>query len=317
MPISVAVTPDGPPNTRGTNWTAQITPSGREFLVGQSTTYLTRRGLHQTPVMSRVPQLFYDRITAIARYGLWAHFIWPSVTAEGKGYHLAINTYDRAAFTFGFYQLAAHTPDDNLVLLFRRLLALPAALDYFPDLQLKNGKVHLKVENGTRNLEVETTVTLSDGKREEQIVGFKTYLNPDGADVGNVEAVNAAKLMDWLLQDRAALRVAEDTAFDIMKTKLKNWANNYGLSGKDPRLAIWVSDIHHQGRGSADEVKAALRLPTLTNQLDALSKVDIYTSMEPNGRFQNRRRTVKRCIAQLHSEGVFAGVTLGDTRLPI
>jgi hypothetical protein len=315
MSITVTVARDGPPNRKGTNWTATIAPGGRTFLVRQSASYspgsVTTRGIYQSKVIAQLPQLAYDRAAAAARHALWAHFIWPSVIAESNGYHLTLNTYDRAAFTFGFYQLAAHKPKDNLILLFRHLLTLPSAANYLPDLVLQNGKVHPKVGGVTRNLEAETSVTLPSAEVETQIVGFMTYLNPDSGNVGDIEVINGAKLMDWLLRDRAAMQASEDIAFEIMKRKLAKRATQYGLRGKDPRLAIWVSDIHHQGRGRVDDVKTALRATTLAGQLDALSKVDTTGTHAP------RRSTVKRCIAQLHSEGIFAGVTLGDANLPI
>ena len=130
------------PQKTFSKWYAIEKNSKEKFLIGQTVSYKDadgkHRGLYNSRVINDIPALTYDRHAAEKSLNLWAHFIWPSVTAEsGNGHHLAINTYDRARFTFGFYQLAAHTPDANLILLFRALVELPQAKSYFPDLFLE------------------------------------------------------------------------------------------------------------------------------------------------------------------------------------
>lgn len=310
-----SIAADGDPQKTFTRWTATPDDGGAPFLVGQTVSFSdgdgAHRGLYQTRVLGEIPSLFYDRKTSEAELGLWAHFIWPTVVAESAGgHHLLVNTYDRARFTFGFYQLAAHTPNDNLILLFRELLTLPRVAEYFPDLTLKNGKVH-RIENGAaRSLEVVTNVHRPNGKFEDQIVGFMTYLNPDTTSAGESEAANAAKLMHWLIHDAEAVATSVRVAVAIMRRKVRNQAAAYKLKGKDPRLSIWVSDISHQGRGGSTAIKAALAEPTLTAQLAALAGI---------GQSEHARRiaTVKARIKTLTDEGVFAGVVLGDDALPL
>jgi len=310
------ITSDGNPQTKGTRWFASHEASGpASFLVGQTVPFSDgdggHRGLYQTRVLSEIPKLHYDRTQAEADHGLWAHFIWPTVVAESAGgHHLLINTYDRARFTFGFYQLAAHTPNDNLILLFRELLTLPKAVDYFPDLILKAGKVHRQDSGALTSLEVATNVLRPNGKYEDQIVGFMSYLNPDTVNVGEIEARNGARLMHWLLTDPEAVAVSVRVALAILRRKVKAQANVFNLAGKDPRLALWVSDIRHQGRGSNNQIKAALALGTLTDRLAALA--DIGASDHPT-----RITSVKKSIRTLQDEGRFAGVVLGDDRLPL
>lgn len=72
----------------------------------------------------------------------WAYLLYASGYCESKNFFNVFNTYDRAKFTYGFYQLAAHTPNDNLILLFRRLVNLDLAKQYFPELTLINGRLH-------------------------------------------------------------------------------------------------------------------------------------------------------------------------------
>ncbi|PIB93710.1 hypothetical protein [Caulobacter sp. FWC2] len=311
--IQFDISVSGAPQVKGSKWTAKVQGSTEPaFLVGQTVAFQDgdgqHRGLHQ-PSLSKLPKLYYDREAAAASIGLWAHFMWPTVTAEGGGHHLVLNTYDRARFTFGFYQLAAHTPKDNLILLFRALLKLPKAADYFPDLHLLDGKVW-RTENGTSySLETETQVHRPNGKVETQLVGFMSYLNPDTTTAGEAEARNGAKLMHWLLNDPLAIDASVKVASGIMRRKVQAAASRYGLVGKDPRLAIWTSDITHQGRG-VDKIPAALAKPTLAAQLTALSVIGSDT-------YPARCTTVAAKIAQLHTEAVFDGVTLGDAQLPL
>lgn len=316
--IDFDVWPDGEPQKRGTNWFARERGSRKQpFLVGQTVSYNdgdgSHRGLYQTKVIGQLPKLHYDRAAAARKIGLWGHFIWPTVTAESSGHHLLVNTYDRARFTFGFYQLAAHTPRDNLILLFRKLLQLPKAAAYFPDLELKNGLVHRRDVSGSLvSLETVTNVHRPNGKFEDQIVSFMTYLNPDTTTAGEAEVRTAAKLMHWLVNDEEAVNAAVEIPFQIMQRKVKAQAALYRLRGKDPRLAIWVSDIRHQSRGGEAQIKAALSKPDLDAQLSAL--FDIGSGVSG---YDGRRRTVRACIKTLTDEGVFDGVKLGDAALPL
>ena len=168
--INLSIIAPNNPQKKFSKWYAIDKKSQAKFLIGQTVPYKdadgNHRGLYNSRVINEIPSLTYDRSAAEKSIGLWAHFIWPSVTAEsGNGHHLVINTYDRARFTFGFYQLAAHTPKANLILLFRALLKLPSAKSYFPDLFLKNGRVHRKNKNGTYSLEVATKVHRPNGKK--------------------------------------------------------------------------------------------------------------------------------------------------------
>ncbi len=320
--IDLKVIAPSKPQSTFSKWYAVEKKSKEKFLIGQTVSYTDgdgkHRGLYNSRVLNDIPDLTYDRHAAEKSLNLWAHFIWPSVTAEsGNGHHLVINTYDRARFTFGFYQLAAHTPDANLILLFRALVKLPGAQRYFPDLFLKGGRVHRMDKGKTYSLETVTKVHRPNGKKENQIVAFMTYLNPDTKKANAREAYNAGKLMHWLVHDEQALRTSEQVAFRIMHSKLRRQAKAYGLKGKDPRLAIWVSDIRHQGRGGRKKIRAALAAGGLAKQLKALSQVDIYSKKHPKGEFLSRRKAVKKSINILVKEKRFDGVVLGDKKLPL
>ncbi|TPW27219.1 hypothetical protein FJU08_20745 [Martelella alba] len=316
--LNIKVECDGDPQKKGSSWFATDLSTGNKFLVGYTVPYSggdgKHRGITQTKVLNGLPDLYYDRFQQELKFGSWAHFIWPTVVAESAGgHHLLVNTYDRARFTFGFYQLAAHTPNDNLILLFRKLLTLESAAKYFPDLVLKSNKVHLKGKNDNlTSLETVTSVTRPNGRVEDQIVGFMTYLNPDTQKVGEIEVLNTAKLMHWLMSDTEAVSLSVATALEIMKRKLKRAASTFGLVGKRPELAIWVSDILHQGRGGNAAIRNALSEADFNRQMQAL-----YHIGSQNSQFAGRRKTVRDCIKKLVNEGRFDGKWLGQGELTL
>ena len=110
---------------------------GPAFLVGQRVSFQGRKGLSN---LKGTPAQRYDPRRHLAdRPAVWLYFLAPTDAAEGGLFH-ALNTYDRAAFTFGFLQYAAHVPDGDFVVYLRALLALPGAADHVPDLVLLDGR---------------------------------------------------------------------------------------------------------------------------------------------------------------------------------
>ena len=321
--MDIGIEHDGPPQKRGTTWTANI-KGKRRIVVGRTTFFKDGDGEHLgigvgSKLLKEIPQVLYDRNAAEAEWGLWAHFLWPTVTAESYGgYHLIYNTYDRARFTFGFYQLAAHTPGDNLILLFRELLALPSAKNYFPDLALVDGKVVQIVGSGHQSLEEITKVTRPNGKKESQLLHLMKYFNPDDKAMEQTEALRCAQMTYWLIDDPDALDAAVRVPFKIMLTKIGKRVGPLKLVGRRPELAIWISDILHQGRGKTktqsplDKVKAALAQPTYEKQYAALYDIG---SEVPD--YDGRRKTVDKCIKTLQAEKRFDGVVFGKGKLTL
>ena len=293
------IKPSGEPQTKGTRYYATDNVTGVTFTVGKVTTYGTRRGLSYISGAVK-----YDRHAAESLHGPWAHFMWPTVMAESNGNLLSINAWDRAHFTWGFYQLAAHTPKDNFVLLLRKLLGLSDAGDYFPDLELSDGKVHQRTGSGLIDLEAESVVTVGSGT-ETQIRRLMTYLNPDSKRMDEGEAVTVARMLAWAQTNPEVLLATTAVSIAIMKAKLKRLDTRFGLSGRRPELAIWVSDMYHHGRGSTSQVREALKKPTFKSQLDALSKID------STGVHGNRLKAVKDRVAELMDEGRFDGLLFG------
>ena len=107
--------------------------------------------------------LYYGPVYDAAAYqpvvDHWAYLLDVTASAESKNRFNLINMYDRARFTYGFYQLAAHTPRDNLILLFREALLGADFQNLFPELKLVGGKVFRVAADGTdTDLEAESSI---------------------------------------------------------------------------------------------------------------------------------------------------------------
>jgi hypothetical protein len=251
----------------------------------------------------------YDRNAAMAQHGRMAQIIWPTVLGESSGYHARLNSYDRAAFTYGFYQAAAHTPRENLVLLFRVLLALPSAGRYFPDLALvedENGtpRVHRKLPGGsTATLETECKVTRPNGKIETQIPDFMHYLNANPAAVDDAEKTAAARLFLWLRDEpdarNAQIRHAVATAVRKIRTTMQKVP---AFTADDWREVIWINDIRHQGRAGFAAIANAYKSGDVLDNLAAIGA----------DKYPERIKTVRDAIATLSADGVLAGWSAED-----
>lgn len=274
-----------------------------QILIGRETSYSyngrSYKGLaHRkgTDLALIKPYGFYNRFKEEATHGLWAHFLWPTIVAESGGYYARINTYDAGFCTFGMYQLAAHTPGENLAELFRALLKLSDAPAYFPDLTLVNGKVHRRVNEGTQDLE---QPVVSNGLRTSALA---VYLNPSTAGYDQAEMLANARLIHWVRRNAAARTAQMDVAVAIAKRKLRIADAKLDLSGRPLDQCIWVSDVLHQGRGTYVKIRSAL--DDHGNELQRLMGIGVS--------FRDRIRTVGDCVAELHGEGTIDRKTFDD-----
>jgi hypothetical protein len=234
-----------------------------------------------------------------ATIGHWAQLLEITGAGESQNRMTCVNAYDRAAFTFGFYQLAAHTPQDNLILLFREMTKLPLASRYIPNLSLQDGRLHLRKAGQLIDLE---TVAAADG--ENQLTKFMAMLNPSQPEVEIEELDWSARLMDWTRQDpqmRAAqVRVSCAILSRKVETRYDKW---YNLDGVSDTIVAVIADIHHQGRAKKTAVAAALAKPGPAARLNALIDIGNETT------YGGRQRTLRKAI----ESGVAAG-RLGQHR---
>jgi len=250
---------------------------GIRFFIGSRVSFEGGKGLMN---VSGTSTQKYDRAVFRTIYGFWADFIHPTAMAEGALYH-TLNTYDRAHFTFSFLQYAAHVPNGDFVVYLRSLLNLPLAQDYFPDLVLNNNRVCRVTDEGIVALESDTSTAL-----------LLDYLNPSLKEVEDTEIIQAAKFIHWAQNDPAHRQTQIDVGIAHFKSKMSQYANQYGLDGVDDTICLVVADIRHQGRAKSPAIVAALKSP---NPLGALLNIG-----EP--KYHERLVVLRREIKSLTSE---------------
>ena len=244
---------------KGGRWYASVDDEPR-FYLGTRVRYKERRGLMNwaNPPGDRYRSEDYEGV-----HGQWAWYLRPTITCESNGFFTCLNTYDRARFTFGHLQLAAHTPDENFVAFFREILQqLPTAIEYFSDLTVRSGRIHRITDTGPVALESSNATT-----------ALMNYLNPTPDEVDEIEAERAARFVDWCLRD-PGMR-AKQVEFGVRQTqgKLRSYAKRLPLHGLVDKLCLVVLDILHQGRGGRtaySKIEAALGAD---NSFDALLSI--------------------------------------------
>jgi hypothetical protein len=210
----------------------------------------------------------------VDEYGTVAGMLGAICEGESSGYFNRLNTYDRAAFTFGFFQLAAHTPDDNLILVFRKAVAENAAFQkLFPDLKLVDGVLHRDL--GTHTVSLEKKYPRPGHPAEKNLKDFMNYLNSDGASVDNTELSASARLINLANSDNAFNRLQVNVAAEITMRKLRNaYSVWYNLNGASDLICTAIADIHHQGRGTKTQVREALSSSnTVQGKVAALCRI--------------------------------------------
>jgi len=251
---------------------------GERFLIGSRVSYEGNKGLMNVRGTS---QQRYDRNAFRPALGLWADFIHPTAMAEGGLYH-TLNTYDRARFTFTFLQYAAHVPNGDFVRYFRKLLGLPLAREYFPDLQFNNERICRVTDDGLLPLETDASTE-----------ALMSYLNPTSQSVEDTEVIQAARLIHWAQNDPAHRAVQIEVGVQHFKENMVRYAELYGLDGADDTICLVVSDIRHQGRAKSSAIIQALQSK---NPLEALLQLG-----EP--KYHDRLMVLRREIKRLRDEG--------------
>jgi hypothetical protein len=191
-------------------------------------------------------------------YPFWSHFIEPTAICEGQSF-ISLNTYDRARFTFGFGQFAAHVPDGDFVVWFRDMLQRPEVIDYFPNLEVQGGRI-VKVE-ATKVVPMES----ADSTEPLQL-----YLNPTLDDVEDAEVVAAAKLIHWTGSHAQAKLLQVQHMINTARRLVKEADKRLGLDGVGADLCCVIMDVRHQGRAAFDDLQAAL---LASKPFDALLEV--------------------------------------------
>lgn len=211
---------------------------GPGFFVGRRVPYEGHIGLYNIFSGSRLPKLNFDSSDFRTAYDFWADFIEPTALCEGRNF-LTLNTYDRAAFTFGFGQFAAHVPDGDFVRYFRALLGLPEAGSYFPHLAVIDGRIH-RAEIGAPAVPLETQISTKL---------LMDYLNPDLDEVQDAEVIAAAKFIHWTTASAAARAAQVAQMIDTYRALMLRADSRIGIDGLAARECCVIADILHHGRG--------------------------------------------------------------------
>jgi len=257
---------------------------GERFFVGNRVPFQGRVGLMNLRDQSSP---IYDPAEYANTFDHWAHFIAPTVKAESRGHFNCLNTYDRAGFTFGFLQFAAHVADGDFVKFFRALLQLDERKAYFPDLELRDGRIVQPTENGVVRLE---TAASSDP--------LKRYLNPSGGEVENREVLSAARFVHWCAHSKAHRELQVKVGIDTIRQKLRTAHNKINLEGRGDKVCFVVADILHQGRGTFVMMKQIIH-----NNNDAAAYEKLLTIGASS--FPERIQTIRAEVAKLEAAGHF------------
>jgi len=252
---------------------------GPKFAVGKQVHFHENRGLanDNSPLAN---QFNYAAASFAGTFGFFAQFIEPTAKCEGRSF-ITLNTYDRAHFTFGFTQFAAHVADGDFVTWFRDMLGQPHAGDYFPDLAVQNGRIVKLTTQGSVPLETaQTTAALQD------------YLNPSLAGVDDEEVIAAAKFIHWTINhpETQALQVKQMVATG--HAILEEADRRIGLDGVSGDLCCIVMDIRHHGRGTFPEMLQALHA---ADPFKALLAIGALT-------FPDRVSTLRRALQPLRQQ---------------
>jgi len=251
--------------------------NGDAFFVGFETSFAERstgetfEGLFNTPTRD-LPKLIYKADGARPSFGFWADFIEPTSHCEG-GNFLTLNTYDRAKFTWGFGQFAAHVPDGDFIHFFRDLLDRPEAADYFPNLRVENARI-VKVE-GDNLIPMETAQSTRP---------LMDFLNPTTTAIEDTEVIASAKMIHWAANVVDARNLQVLHMVGAFKRLMREADGRLGLDGETADICLVICDIRHQGRAKFAAMQEAL---ASSNPLAALLELGAHA-------FPDRIRTLKK-----------------------
>lgn len=262
---------------------------GEEFFVARRVTYGTRIGLMQRATDLTGPT--YRPARFVEEFGPWAYMVYAIGEGESGNRFNRINSYDRAAFTFGFFQLAAHTPKDNLILFLRRATESVDFQTYFPDLQMKNGRLHRVAGSATTDLEAEV---YNPNQEEYELERLMRYLNPNEKLLDEAEIIHAAKLVALCDRSQEFCDLQVHTAIKITTGKFRDrYQHWYNLAGVSDTICTAIADIHHQGRAKRAQVKTALQSSKPVNALTKLGE----------DKYPERCKTLRATLKALEADG--------------
>jgi len=144
-----------------------------------------------------------------AAFGDWPELIYPLAAGESSGSFTVVNCWDRAAITFGFTQLAAHTGDDLLPFFLQLADELPDDFwHWFPELEVRGGRLAFRRGARFRYLDLASKATDGGYTADYYHGQMMRFFNPDryhrgGAAADLAELHATARWVVWTLQSEA------------------------------------------------------------------------------------------------------------------
>ena len=286
MAFDFALTSRVLPNGRTAYFGQLVRTTQPEFLIGYRTKFQDNFGIYN---VNTSPNLVYRPQDFADKFGFWTQFIYPTARAESRGAFMCLNTYDRAKFTFSFMQYAAHVPNGDFVIFLKKLLSLEKGKEYFPRLDLQNGRIHYRHANGT----------LTQLETHNSTVGLMNYLNPTLNEVEDQELICSARLVHWASNDPTHRAIQVETAIEHFRKNMIAYDRRFNLDGVPANVCQLICDIRHQGRGTNDRI--ALALNTGDDFETAFSNLCMIGEVN----YKARIDTVRRTIEELSQGGAF------------
>lgn len=280
------------PDPVGGVWQARLVGENDFFFVAKEVNQPAQGffGLRNDLPQNKGPK--YRATDYLDKLDHWAVLLEITGACESENRFNLINTYDRAKFTFGFYQLAAHTPRDNLILLFHRLAALPAFKDYFPELEMHNGHLTRRDGDGAAT-DLEQEFLAANG--EMQLMLFMNYLNPLRKEIDRQEVLQATRLIHWCAADKAVQRAQVEVSAEILQGKMaRRYHPKLGLDGRSDTICAIVADIFHNGRAKFTAVKQIL---ASANPVEGLLTIN-------HAEHKNRNDRLRKAISDATAAGL-------------
>jgi hypothetical protein len=124
---------------------------------------------------------------------------------------------------------------------------LTLAADYFPRLQLHQGRIHY----------LNNDQTLTQLESDASTMGLMNYLNPTLLDIENQETICAARMVHWA-QQHPQNRLAPVSLAVEFQAHMPRYHRRLGLDLAPAKVCLVFCDILHQGRTTFDWIAAAL-----------------------------------------------------------
>jgi hypothetical protein len=303
---------------KGKNYYVNYDSLPEPIYLGKSHSYrydssTTTSGLSRPGYVNNSHEILFNPSKWNKKYKYWTELIYPTAYAESSSDFTAMNFWDKAGFTPGFIQLAAHTADDLIPFMKQLINELPQeSHKFFPELKVVNGKLSFVSGQSYRSLEVRHPAPDPLPKDLVNRGLFVGYFNRNRKRIGEEEKQAAARWLIWTL-----------TSPNMRKLQVEASIQNMKVSLRILHKALMKNGSHKYPRGvdglRCDHLAAALAVPHLSPRkvgraVSALLQNDVLEAFKnieygPGNRelhvlqgVNKRRKTLSRLTFDL-SEG--------------